>query len=250
MRAASTFLNRRCCNIASVPFSTPPPSNFLLSHLRVSLQQFARREDAFRRREEALRKKDLELQESLIKFNKFLQENESKRNRAIKRAADEKKQREMKEGEITKLKQQYFEKMEEEKAMKEQVSQNIKYQQFLNDVVEFVQTQGTEDFPEVQDLLNRYKTLRDANNDLNRRQVTHDVENENKRQEFSQFSKERTNEVLNRNNEIATLQKHLESCAVGTLQAQNNVDSSIRNMSDKVLQLGQILASIENLLGR
>lgn len=32
-----------------------------------------RREDAFRRREDALRKKDLELQESLIKFNKFLQ---------------------------------------------------------------------------------------------------------------------------------------------------------------------------------
>lgn len=34
-----------------------------------------RREEAFRRREEALRKKDLELQESLIKFNKFLQAN-------------------------------------------------------------------------------------------------------------------------------------------------------------------------------
>lgn len=32
-----------------------------------------RREEAFRRREDALRKKDLELQESLIKFNKFLQ---------------------------------------------------------------------------------------------------------------------------------------------------------------------------------
>ena len=47
------------------------------------------------------------------------------------------------------------------------------------------------------------------------------------------------------NNEIATLQKNLEQCAVETLGAQNNVDSSIRNMSDKVLQLGQILASIE-----
>lgn len=39
-------------------------------------EEFTRREDAFRRREEALRRKDLELQESLIKFNKFLQENE------------------------------------------------------------------------------------------------------------------------------------------------------------------------------
>ena len=41
-------------------------------------EEYLRHEDAFRRREEALRKKDVELQDSLIKFNKFLQENESK----------------------------------------------------------------------------------------------------------------------------------------------------------------------------
>jgi hypothetical protein len=282
-------------------------------------EEFARREDAFRRREEALRKKDLELQESLIKFNKFLQENESKRNRAIKRAADEKKQRELKEIEIEKLTKQYLGKKVDEKAMKQQVQQNIKYQQFLTDVVDHVQ--GTsEDFPEVQDLLNRYereprersgrkevlllrpkrcfcevllrgasasasgraaaeglawarelvscapclltslcarfprscryKTLRDANEDLNKRQGSQDRENDEKRHYFSQITKDRANEVLNRNNEIAMLQKHLESCSVGTLQMQNNVDSSIRDMSDKVLQLGQMLASIENLLER
>lgn len=68
--------------------------------LNAQKEEFMRREDAFRRREEALRRRDLELQESLIKFNKFLQENESKRNRALKRATDERKQREQKEEEI------------------------------------------------------------------------------------------------------------------------------------------------------
>ena len=102
----------------------------------------------------------------------------------------------------------------------------------------------------MQDLLNRYNTLRVANEDLNKRQTNHDVENEEKRQRFAQFTKERANEVLNRNNEIATLQKNLEGHAMATLQAQYNVDSSISNMSDKVLQLGQMLASIENLLER
>lgn len=33
-------------------------------------EEFARREDAFRRREEALRQKDLDLQTTLIHFNK------------------------------------------------------------------------------------------------------------------------------------------------------------------------------------
>ena len=63
-------------------------------------EEFQRREATFKRREEMLKKKDLELQESLIKFNKFLQENESKRNRAIKRASDERKQREQKEAHL------------------------------------------------------------------------------------------------------------------------------------------------------
>eukprot|EP00884_Botryococcus_braunii_P015623 jgi/Botrbrau1/2744/Bobra.0164s0024.1 len=54
-------------------------------------QEFARKEDLFKRREESLRHKDVELQESLIKFSKFLQENDSKRTRALKKAADEHK---------------------------------------------------------------------------------------------------------------------------------------------------------------
>ena len=41
--------------------------------LSAQKEEFNRREDAFRRREEGLRRKDLVLQESLIKFNKFLQ---------------------------------------------------------------------------------------------------------------------------------------------------------------------------------
>lgn len=57
----------------------------------------------FRRREEALKKKDLELQESLIRFSKFLQENDSKRARALKKAQDERKIREEKEREIEQL---------------------------------------------------------------------------------------------------------------------------------------------------
>ena len=66
-------------------------------------EEFQRREATFQRREEMLKKKDLELQESLIKFNKFLQENDSKRNRAEKKQLDEKKQKHIKEAEIIRL---------------------------------------------------------------------------------------------------------------------------------------------------
>jgi chromosome segregation ATPase len=209
-------------------------------------EEFSRREDAFRRREEALRKKDLELQESLIKFNKFLQENESKRNRAIKRASDERKQREQKEAEIGRLHAQLEQKMEDEKALKKQVAQNMKYQLYLADVVDFV----TEDFHEIQELLNRYKTLMDANHDLADRQRENEGESENKRVHFANYTKERANEILNANNEIASLQKKLESGEALAYRLQNEVDFSIRGNSDKTLELGQILSCVENLLER
>ena len=57
----------------------------------------------FKRREEGLKKKDLELQESLIRFSKFLQENDAKRMHALKKALDERKTREEKEKEIEQL---------------------------------------------------------------------------------------------------------------------------------------------------
>ena len=51
------------------------------------------KESQFKRREENLRKKDLELQEALLLFNKFLKENEIKRRRAEQRANEEIKKR-------------------------------------------------------------------------------------------------------------------------------------------------------------
>ena len=60
-------------------------------------------EEVFKRREEGLKKKDLELQESLIRFSKFLQENDAKRMHALKKAQDERKTREEKEKEIEQL---------------------------------------------------------------------------------------------------------------------------------------------------
>jgi len=57
--------------------------------LEAQKEECARRDDAHKRREESLRRKDRELQDSLIKFNKFLSENETKRSRAVKRALEE-----------------------------------------------------------------------------------------------------------------------------------------------------------------
>lgn len=106
--------------------------------------EFQRREATFKRREEMLKKKDLDLQESLIKFNKFLQENDSKRGRAEKKEKEEIKQRSLKELEIVRLQ----ELLERQKAQRDlmtlDLQKKMKYQQFLESVLD-----GSEDFPEI-----------------------------------------------------------------------------------------------------
>lgn len=63
-----------------------------------------------------------------------MQENESKRNRAVKRAGDERKQREQKEQEIVKLKKQCKERQDEETRLRRDLEEHRRYHDFLAQV--------------------------------------------------------------------------------------------------------------------
>ena len=51
----------------------------------------------------------------------------------------------------------------------------------------------------------------------------------------------RTNETLNESNEIAGLQKRLELSGREVLLLQNELDNKISNMSDRTLEMGQVI---------
>ena len=67
----------------------PGPGRRLPRQRGPSRRARALQEDAFKAREAVLKKKDLELQESLVRFSRFLQENDAKCARASRKAADE-----------------------------------------------------------------------------------------------------------------------------------------------------------------
>lgn len=209
-------------------------------------EEFSRREDAFRRREDGLRRKDLELQDSLIKFNKFLQENESKRNRALKRATEERKQRELKEQEIERLEAQLRSKLKEETILKEELEKNLKYQDYLDNVVQTM----SKFFPEIPDILNRFKTLRDANSYLIEKHSHDEAAFDNTQKDFGGYKKSKENQVLNDGNTIAERQVLLEQGESRANRVQEDVDKQNMDASQKGLELGQILASVSNILER
>ena len=149
------------------------------------------------------------MQDSLIKFNKFLQENENKRTRAMKRCTDECRIREAEEKEILKLKGLLSTKACEEKDLIEKLSRNEKYHKYLKCVIKEAQT-SSDNYSEIQDILDRYQTLKTTNNDLISQLKRNTKDHEISRLSYTQFTKKSGNEILNMNNEIVTLQKEMD----------------------------------------
>ncbi len=222
--------------------------------LEAQKDEFARKIDAFRRREEALRKKDLRLQDSLIKFNKFLQENENKRTRAIKRCADESRIREEKEKEVVKLTDILKRKTQEEKDGTEQLLKNKKFQQYLNAVVHEMQLSFS-DYSEIQDALDRFETLKSTNDDLLSQLKKNTKQHEESRLYFTQFSKTSGNAILNMNNQIASLQKEMDLVTsklnnIEGLGGGGTASLSSHGTSELTADLSQIFVVVDQILER
>lgn len=214
--------------------------------LEAQKEEFSRREDAFRRREEALRRKDLELQESLIKFNKFLQENESKRSRAIKRQGDEQKQRKEKEVEIARLQQHYEWQKDRKEKVKKREEENKRYQTFLSATVDY----ASKEYNEIDELLSRYRVLKLANEDLMERQASGEKEYDTKYNEYADYCKDAVNDELNCSNDIAQLKKKMEKVQIYVDKKENDIELTVKEKSNQALELWQILSAVENILTR
>ena len=139
--------------------------------------EYKLKEQGFKRREEALKRKDLELQESLVRFSKFLQENDAKRTAAERKAAEEIKLRLQKEMEIRELTRMQENLRNELDDAKDEVGRNLRYERYLDTVLEAPDSS----YGEIQDLLNRHKTLRVTNEDLRARDARLNVDAEETR---------------------------------------------------------------------
>src|SRR5690242_15653712 len=115
----------------------------------------AAQEAAFRQREDALKQRDLELQESLLRFTRFLQENDAKRAKANRRAGDEARQRAEREAEIARLQREAAASADQRRGVAAALARVVRYQQYLQGVVEA----GEAGFQEVGDVLARHATL-------------------------------------------------------------------------------------------
>lgn len=162
-----------------------------------------------KQREESINLKDHEFQSSLVKFNRFLKENEIKKNRAEKKLIEQKKQNQKISKDISKLEKLQEELEEKLLKLKKESVENVQYTSYLESVKEAQPTS----FNEIEDILTRYEVINETHEEVTTKQ-----------QKYL--------------NDITKLQKQLE-------KDEETNEKLILNLSTKITQAGRIIKKEE-----
>ncbi|XP_024357306.1 cilia- and flagella-associated protein 73 isoform X1 [Physcomitrium patens] len=206
---------------------------------------FAQKEEILQKREDALREKDLKLQESLIGFSRFLQENSIKKKRAEKKSLDEIRIRQEKEHEILQVEEALLKLKEHRTNTLAHLERLMIYQKYLESVIE----KATQ-FHEINDLILRHETLSANREDLRQHLITSEEQMQAVRKEYQSYLKFTATEVMMLNNDVGQAKQLVERKKSDTAQLQLQIDSMLQMAAAKTLAWNQICIAAENLFFR
>ena len=205
------------------------------------------REEMFKKREENLRKKDLELQESLVLFDKFLKENEYKRYRAEVKAAEEAEKRQKWEREIQ-LKEQQLAELQQRLAEKKALYK--RYQPYVNYFTRVMESYNNASSDSAENILHRYATLEKTLDALTERHKQSNSTADTLRRGFQQRQLERQHDSLLMNNTIAKDSQLLDKLANNVADAHDAIQNSKKYVIDLRRKLARVTMSIDNIYQR
>jgi len=205
-------------------------------------EEFQMRMESLQQRTEELERKEQQLKESLLKFDKFLKENDAKRARAIKKAADERELCKVKDKEIKKLEEQQVKLMNTRSKLREKLDKHEIFSQFMQKVLD-----SSEEFSEVREIIDRYNTLVATHLDLLEREQQNQEASEQEKARLVRFTEEKNNEILHFNNQLAQLQTRLDKAQSNAVKWESKWTHIQNTAAKKTLLLGRIKIAIHNL---
>lgn len=209
-------------------------------------EEFDERMAKCKEKEEILSMKVSKLKAEEMKFQLFLKENDNKRQRAVKRAQDERAIRDIKEKELELLRVEMQDTEVKLKLSKANLDQGLVYQTYLERVV----AAAPEDFTEIADIIKRYQTLSATNEDLQKLVQTNMDDAERNRLELYHLSKQLQNEALVKSSEIAELQERLEKAKLQTVIEEGNKATRQDEAKTSIRELGEAQMAAFNIFNR
>ncbi|XP_039087592.1 coiled-coil domain-containing protein 42 isoform X3 [Hyaena hyaena] len=167
-------------------------------------ETFQRRMETLSLRWEELGTKEAQLKAHIQKFEQFIQENDQKRIRALKKANKERELKRQRVRELAKVKQE----MAALRLVHQQLSARLQEYSIFNKYLEKVVENS--EFEEIHEVISRYKTLVSMHQDL--LQSAHEGQEkiEHAKARLARYLDEKDDEILQHNNELARLQMRFD----------------------------------------
>jgi hypothetical protein len=213
--------------------------------LELMKQEYKRRMDVCEERREQFEAKQSKMRDQVLKFEKYIQENDAKRLRAEMKAKQEHKLYEEKCRELESLHRKIDELVADEKMLDKELASKNTFTFYLETVLEFA-----DGFEEVPDLLKRYYTLKQSNQDLMKLVQDQEYEGDTMRSQLTQLRTEQENQLLVNNSTMQRYQKKFEhklALSKKEEEEKNRFEDKAKNVSR---ECSQVIQSVKNIYAR
>ncbi|KAJ3392545.1 hypothetical protein HDU92_008304 [Lobulomyces angularis] len=204
-----------------------------------------------REKQEELKVKQKQIRERVFKFEKFLKENDAKRQRANVKAQTEKKLREQKEQELLGLQKQLMEESKNSKNILTMLQKYKIFERYLQSAVDILPTDYLDvNEPHINDILMRHKTLVETNEDLMSMLQSFQDEIEKEQKGLQLSIKNKNDEILVYNSTLGFQQKKLDKMKQNCANLEQKQEEKDRTGKERMRILGEAKLAINNLYDR
>ncbi|XP_026112681.1 coiled-coil domain-containing protein 42 homolog [Carassius auratus] len=195
-----------------------------------------------RERDENIKKEEEKLKKSVLKYNKFLQENDARRLRALKKAEAERAQIRLKELEIQKLQTENDKLLARKENLEDRVRKAICYQEFLERA-----TKMSGKFETIGQVIDRLHTLQSINKELLESQTRLEKERESTKLKLIQYINKQRTVLLHCNNQLHQQQTQLDNIRLEAYKWELKLKHFHSTAAKETLEFAQLKATICNI---
>lgn len=191
--------------------------------------------ETLRKRRAELERKEAQLQESLLKFDRFLKENDARRDRAERKQQEEFAVVRKREEEAANLSQELERLLARRTQNKTLLGRYAKYEQYLKSVLSL-----SGEYPDTEELMARHAALLSTHEDLRQREAATQATMDGLRREAAAFKEDHRVHMLSCNNRLTSLLAQKEAAETEALQWEQRHSEVQSTATTRTLLLGQI----------
>ncbi|RKO97592.1 hypothetical protein CXG81DRAFT_5991, partial [Caulochytrium protostelioides] len=219
--------------------------------LEAKRAEFLQRMEECQAKRVELRAKQKQVRDRVLKFEKFLKENDAKRHRADLKAIQERKAHDAKAGEIQDLHRGLQDAQAQAARLVQLAGRYAVYERYLQSVMDAMPPEylGSSE-AHLNDILLRYRTLKETLNTAKDDLIQTTADLDAQQQTLAAKQKEKNNLALVYNSAIGTKQKQLEERKQFCLHLELRYLDWVKCGSDRMRMLSELKLAIDNMYER